>query len=413
MLSILRLPGVLRAFLPALIGRLSFAMVGLALLLTVQQSAGSFALAGFASALSGFANVIASPWRARAVDRWGQRRALPVMAAVQAASLLALAFVATSQRPAAGWFLALSAIIGLSVPPLGPSMRVIWSSLTSPGRQRQKAFSLDATCEELLFVSGPILITAVITATSPSVGLILAASTTVIGTAGMVLSNASHRVPRSAEASPRVDRPLSQPGFARVLVVLIGVGLVLGTLEIVAPAFATDRGEIELSGWLLATFAAGSAVGGLVYGHLRLAASLVTRLLVLGIGLGVTVAAVAWAPTFVLLAAGLALAGVFLAPSLITGYLIADSAVPKSGQTEASAWINTTVNFGASFGAGVAGMVIDSWGTTAALLAVGIVAIALASTTPVRRLASIGMPEPEAAAHPAADTEADPAAAAS
>ena len=76
MFAVLHLPGALRAFLPALLGRSALAMAGLALLLAVQKSTGSFADAGFASAAFGIANVVAAPWRARIIDRWGQRRAL-------------------------------------------------------------------------------------------------------------------------------------------------------------------------------------------------------------------------------------------------------------------------------------------------------------------------------------------------
>lgn len=171
MLAVLLLPGALRAFLPALIGRSALAMGGLALLLAVQDSTGSYTQAGFATAAFGIANVIAAPWRARAVDRFGQRIALTAMASGQASGFITLALIAEAEGVADVWFLVLSAVIGLASPPLGAAMRMIWASLTTAGDQRTKAFSIDAVCEELLFVAGPVVITAVIVASSPSTGL--------------------------------------------------------------------------------------------------------------------------------------------------------------------------------------------------------------------------------------------------
>jgi MFS family permease len=361
-------------------------MVGLCLLLAVQETTGSFAQAGFVAAVFGFANVTASPWRARAVDRWGQLVPLSIMAAAHAAGLLALAAIIAPGSGTFGWLLALGALIGLSAPPLGASMRAIWSSLTVPGDQRRKAFSLDAVSEELLFVAGPVVITTVITTASPSTGLVLTAVTALIGTLGMVLSRASRSLAWVKLPRARGDQPLRQPGFARVLLVLAGVGGVVGVVEIAAPAFAIEYGSVELSGWLLAAFAAGSALGGIAYGHLKLKASLVSTLFVLCCGMGVLVSLVAWAPSVIVLAVGLALAGMFLAPTLITGYLIADGSVPKASQTEASAWINTTVNFGASIASAVAGVIVDQSGPATSLFLIGCAALLLACTTPFRRL---------------------------
>lgn len=391
MFASLRIPGAARAFLPALIGRSSLAMAGLAVLLAVQSSTGSFAVAGLASAAFGIANVIAAPWRARAVDRWGQRRALGILALAQAAGFVALGLVAAAPSAAVGWLLALAAVVGVSAPPLGAAMRVVWSSLTDPGPQREKAFSLDAVAEELLFVGGPVAITAIIVAASPSVGLIVTAVVVVVGTGGMITSGASAA---QAGAAPlgreHRSRPLAVPGFARVLIVLTGVGAVLGVVEIAAPALAAEQDAPAAAGWLLAAFAAGSAGGGVVYGHLRWRAPLGRRLLVLCLGIGATSVAVSALGSVPLFAVGLVVLGIFLAPSLITGYLVADAVVPAAGRTEASSWINTAVNLGASVASALAGAAIDTSGTGSALLVVGVVAAAGAFIVPLRALSRPG-----------------------
>ena len=387
MFASLRIPGALRAFLPALLGRSALAMAGLAVLLAVQESTRSFAVAGLASAAFGIANVVAAPWRARAVDRWGQPRALGLLAVVQAAGFAAMGAVAALAGDTVPWFLALAVVIGLSAPPLGAAMRVVWSSLTEPGAQRERAFSLDAVAEELLFVGGPVAITAIIVASSPAVGLFVTAAVVLVGTLGLVSSRASSALSGSpAGQRAQSARPLRVPGFLRVLIVLIGVGAVLGVVEIGAPALAAEQDAVPAAGWLLAAFAAGSALGGLVYGHIRWRVSLGVRLLALCIGMGATAAAVSALGSLPLFAAGLVVLGAFLAPSLITGYLVADAVVAPEGQTEASTWINTAVNLGAAAASAVAGAAIDAAGTGIALLVVGLVALALATVVPVGRL---------------------------
>ncbi|MGQ7754832.1 MFS transporter (plasmid) [Streptomyces sp. WC2508] len=389
MLAVLLLPGALRAFLPALIGRSALAMGGLALLLAVQDSTGSYTQAGFATAVFGIANVLAAPWRARAVDRFGQRIALTTMASGQASGFIALALITEAESVADIWFLVLSAVVGLTAPPLGAAMRMVWASLTTAGDQRTKAFSIDAVCEELLFVGGPVIITAVIVASSPSIGLWVTAAAVSLGTAAMTSSASSGALRGTGGSGAQGDRPLRQPGFARVLVVLLGVGGVLGVAEIAAPATAAQRDAVAASGWLLAAFAGGSALGGFLYGQLNLKSQIGKRLFALCLGMGLAAMFVSQLDTLGLFAAGLALIGLFLAPSLITGYLIADTIVPDTSRTEASTWINTSVNLGASLASAAAGLVIDRSGAWLALLLVGAIALALASAVPFTRLRKI------------------------
>lgn len=406
MFASLRIPGAARAFLPALIGRSALAMAGLAVLLAAQESTGSFALAGVASAVFGIANVLAAPWRARAVDRWGQPRALGVLAIVQAAALSGLAVVALLPGASVAPFVALAVVLGVSAPPLGAAMRVVWSSLTEAGPQREKAFSLDAVAEELLFVAGPVIVTAIIVASSPSVGLFVTAGVVLVGTLGLVTSRASAAlsgtlpVPRAERAT----RPLGTPGFLRVLLVLVGVGAVLGVVEITAPALAAEQNAVPAAGWLLAAFAAGSAAGGLVYGHVRWRISLGMRLPMLCVSMGVTAMVVSTLGSLPLFAVGLVVLGAFLAPSLITGYLVADTVVAPDAQTEASSWINTAVNLGAAVASALAGAAIDASGIGGALLVVGMVAVAGAALVPLGRLRARPTPARSVAEEAGAET---------
>lgn len=81
--------------------------------------------------------------------------------------------------------------------------------------------------------------------------------------------------------------------------------------------------------------------------------------------------------------------GLFLAPSIVTGYLAAEHLVPLHAATEASVWTNTALNLGAAIANAGAGALISGLGTTAAMLLAGIIAIAASICTPV---AHLGMP---------------------
>lgn len=383
MLSVLRTPGALRSFLPALLGRSALSMAGLMLLLSVQQRTDSFSDAGIASAAFGIANVLASPWRARAVDRWGQRLSLTVLATAQATSFIALA-IAVSLTDGLVLFTLLAVAAGATAPPLGASMRVIWTSITTPGEQRTRALSLDAVAEELLFVAGPVIAAWIFFAASASAGMIVTATVLLVGTVGLTTSDPS-RALRGRErsvAARTIDRPLRRAGFPRVLVVLTAVGCVLGVVEIAAPALATDRGIPGASGWLLAAFALGSAVGGILYGHLRWRWSLTRKLFVLSLGLGLLTVAISRLDQPIVFAVALVVLGSFLAPLLITGYLIADEVSAPAARTEASAWVNTAVNFGASLASAVAGVVIDRSGVPVTFVVVGMLAVAVTVLVP-------------------------------
>ncbi|MFG6444488.1 MFS transporter [Microbacterium sp. P07] len=359
-LEVLRMKGALRVFVPALLGRLSFAMVTLVLLFAVEQSTDSFAVAGAATGAFGLANVIASPYRARFVDRRGQRFALNSLAIAFATGLSAIAALTAQPEPSAGLLIGLAAITGFFPPPLGASMRVLWGSLTPPGAPRTKAYSIDAVCEELPFTTGPLIAAAIVAAASPPVGLLATAAVALAGTIGMTSSPLSRQHVAATSAPQKNSRPLKQAGFLAVLIALLGVGVVLGTVEVVAPAIADSQNSIGLAGILLAAFAAGSAAGGLIYGQRTWRTSLAKRLLISGTIMTVLCAVLTIVGPVVVLGAGLAAVGFFLAPSLVTGYLLADDLTTAEVRTEASSWINTAVNAGAAAAAVVVGFTVDA-----------------------------------------------------
>ncbi|MCX4844312.1 MFS transporter [Streptomyces sp. NBC_00893] len=378
--AVLRTRHAARTFGAALLGRLSYGMVSLSLMLAVNASTGSYSVAGTVMALYGATSVLLSPTRAALIDRHGPRRALPPMAGVYAVLLAALAYA--TWRPGASAFLlgTLASAAGAFTPPLGPVMRTLWSGLVADRELLRRAYSLDGVAEELLFVSGPLLVGVVVRFAPPAAGIAISAGLILMGTTALVSSPAvrgtaaappdgaadetahdeAHDTAAGRDEAPAGRRLLGIVELRHAVLVTATVGLCLGGLDLLVVAFTEQRHQgAGAVSWVLAALSAGSAVGGIAYGAVSWRASNRVRLPLLAAGLGAAVVGAGLSPDVYVLAALAALAGLFIAPALTTAYLIADESVGAGSRTQAGAWVNTAVNAGSSVGAAVVGLLVD------------------------------------------------------
>lgn len=371
-----RLPHAARAFVPSIIGKMSFAMVSLALLLLVHSSSGSYGLSGAVAGGFGLANVVAAPLRARLVDRYGARSVLPWLGIGYAAGLICIA-VATSSSVTGAIIVPLGIVTGLCTPPLGAVMRGVWALLSPTDALRTRAYSLDAVAEELVFIAGPLLVgLLVLLPNGPVVAVFVSAAAGLGGTLGLVAApvaapgGSAHR----GSGWRAWVGPLRHARLWPVLLTLVAIGLVLGAIELLSTAHAGALGDAGLAGVLLACFGVGSAVGGLAYGARDWASSPVRRMLILASTACAGLLIAAWTSSLAALIPVFALVGLFIAPSLVTGYLVADEIAPLEERTEASALINTAVNAGAAGALAIGGALLD--GVTVTIATIAVVAVA-------------------------------------
>jgi predicted MFS family arabinose efflux permease len=359
--AVLRTPHACGAFAASLVGRLCYGIVGLSLLLTLTAGGRDYGFAGLVMALFGVAIVLVSPFRAWVVDRHGPRRALPPMAAGFAAVLVAIAVIPARSGVNDAAIAVLATAAGACAPPLGVVMRTLWSALLDDRGVLQTAYSLDGVVEELLNVTGPVIVGVIVVAATPAVGLLVTAGLVVAGTGLFVRSPALRRWPAQV-GMPASSAPGRAPGKAgagpailAVAFVTGAIGLCLGGLGLVIVAVSQARHDPAAVAWIEAALSVGSALGGLGYGAVAWRISAQRRLTLLAIGLVVVLIPAALNPDLLVLALLIGLAGVLVSPALATAYVLADSLASAQARSRAGNWVNSGYNAGNSAGAVLSG----------------------------------------------------------
>ncbi len=350
----------------SVVGRLGLGMTGLALLLLVRDTTGSYASAGLVAAAYALAFGVFGPSRARAADRGGPVRALLLTAAVHPLALIVLVALAAGEVPT--WALVPTAILGgATVPPHGPVMRALWGSLLD-GPQRVTAYSLESVVVELCFVLGPLL-TALLAATvAPGAAVLAASALAVVGALWMAATPAVRAVVPHETATGSRFGPLASPAVRALLLTVAGIGAGFGAIEVSLPAYVEGEGaRPAAAGILLAIWSVGSIVGGLVYGGLHLKAPHRRQLPVLVAALAVGTVL----PLLVTGAVGMGLAlfvyGLAIAPFSACNSVLLGEAAPRGTTTEAFAWNSSMIFGGAAFGSALAGVLVERSGPYAGL----------------------------------------------
>jgi predicted MFS family arabinose efflux permease len=141
----------------------------------------------------------------------------------------------------------------------------------------------------------------------------------------------------------------------------------------------------------LAAYAGGSLVAGLVYGLARLPGTLGARFVGCAVLFGAAAQLLLAVRSLPVLVPATFLAGLSIAPVLVSGMSLVEARVPRAALTEALTWTTAALTAGVTAGAALAGAAVDRWGAQAAF-AVPALAAALAAVLAVGGAALVRPP---------------------
>ncbi len=379
--SVLSVPGSPRLLASALAGRLPQGMSSLAILLLVRGTTHSYAVAGAAVGAYALASAACAPLQGRLIDRFGRPRVLVPSALGQAVVLVT--FVLSCSAHAIGVALVLLAgLSGALMPPVAPTLRALLREVFQDPGVRDTAYALDSVVQELVWITGPLLVALIITVVSPAGAVLLGAAVCIAGTVLFVRAPLARGSGTRAAHEPRTA-VLANPELRGLLapVALTGVGL--GAIEVGLPSLALHAGSQPASGLLLALWSLGSMTGGLWYGSRAWQYPLASRYrLLLGLAVACT------APLIVArsVPAGVIcslLAGLTIAPVFSCQYALVGRAVTPGAETEAFTWVSAALVGGLAAGSAVGGAAIGPGGVSAPFV-LSCLATMLAATIAVR-----------------------------
>ena len=389
---VLALPGVARLLAFAVLARVPqtavYVVITLHVVTTLHRGYGA---AGLVAAVATVGMAIGGPWRGRAIDRVGLRRALlPSVLVATAAWVLA---------PLAGYgaLLVLAFVGGLLALPIFSVTRQCLAVLV-PGDRRRTVLALDSVGTELSFMMGPALGVRVATQVSTTAAMLGIGALMFVSGLGLILldpptrsvdpgtdpgsdpgtcpgtdpENPAARADVEVGAGPEAGRPARSQWFSPALIAVLaataGGTVVLSGTDVAIVAHLRESGNVQLTGLIFVAWGTGSILGGLVYGGLH------RRLSPFGLLLGLAVLTVpvglAHGPLILMLT--ILPAAALCAPVITSTIEAVARMVPEQVRGEAMGWHGSALQAGSALGAPLAGVAMDASGAWAGFVVVGL-----------------------------------------
>ncbi|MEV7592993.1 MFS transporter [Streptomyces sp. NPDC089922] len=358
--AIFALPGTKGFTAAGLLGRMPLSMVGIGVLTMVTELGGSYALAGGLTATIALSAAAVGPQVSRLVDRHGQRRVLRPATLVAAASVTGLLVAAANGWPS--WTLFLFAVVAGCVPSVGSMVRARWTALFRDTPQLHTAYSFESIVDEVCFIVGPPLAALLSAGWFPEAGPVVAVVFLVAGVWWLTALTATEPEPHPRSDESDTSSALRSRGLQVLVATFVATGAIFGSVDVVTMGFAEELGSKSAGGLLLAVWAFGSCLAGIVFGTLRFKGKAEPRWV-----LGISAMAVSMIPLLLagnlpILAVALFVSGLAIAPTMITTMALIEAHVPREKLTEGMTWISTGLAVGIALGSSVAGLVVDGAG---------------------------------------------------
>ncbi|MCF3147524.1 MFS transporter [Streptomyces platensis] len=362
-------PGTKSFSAAGLLGRMPLSMMGIGIVTMISQLTGRYVLAGALSATLALSAAVLGPQISRLVDRHGQSRVLRPATLVSIAAVAGL--LLSAQQRWADWLLFVFAGCAGCVPSVGSMIRARWAEIyrDSP-RELHTAYSWESIVDEACFIFGPILSIGLSTAWFPEAGPLLAAVFLAAGVCWLTAQRATEPVPHPQEQHAK-GSALRSRGLQVLVVTFVATGAIFGAIDVVTVAFAEEVGHKAAASLVLAVYALGSCLAGAVFGLLHLKGHASRRWVVGVCAMAVSMVPLQLVGSLPLLAVALFVAGLSIAPTMVTTMALIQEHVPRSKLTEGMTWTSTGLAVGVALGSSAAGWVVDAAGAARGYLVPG------------------------------------------
>ncbi|MGW6389954.1 MFS transporter [Streptomyces sp. NPDC055103] len=362
--AIFAAPGTTSFSVAGFFGRMPLSMMGIGVVTMISQVTGRYGLAGALSAALAMSAAVLGPLVSRLVDRHGQRKVLRPVTLVSLAGAAGLLLCVQQEAP--DWTLfVFTAVIGC-VPSLGAMTRSRWAEIYRGDERRlHTAYSWESIVDEVCFIFGPIISIGLSTTWFPEAGPLFAGVFLAVGVFWLTSQRATEPVPHPREVGEKSVSALRSPGLQVLALAFVATGAIFGSVDVVTVAFAEEQGHKAAASLVLAVYALGSCLAGAVFGLLHLKGEPSRRWL-----LGICAMAVSMIPLLLagnlpLLAVALFVAGLSIAPTMVTTMALVEAHVPRTKLTEGMTWTGTGLAIGVALGSSAAGWVVDASGAEA------------------------------------------------
>ena len=391
--TLVKTPGGLKFSISGLIARMPISMDSLALIFIVVAASDSYAIAGALSATASVVMAFATPHWSRVADRIGQSAMLVRVIPIKVAGLCLFTFLVLNQAPTWTWFVSIIIAESMSVN-TGGLVRRRWLHVLSPDKSStaedeqdrhlvNTAYSFEALMDEVVFILGPIIVTACATTISPAAGMMAGIFFLAVGVPLFVMQKSTEppsTPKRIIDPHPAVIRNKRVQAIVLATTLLGGF---FGSIAIVTVAFAEQRGQADKSGLLLAIWAFGSGIAAIINGAIKWKSSSATRFLIFLFALTALCVPMLFTHTLGWLAVALFFNGFAIAPLVINAYGVAEGAVPPDQITETLTWVVAGMPMGGALASALSGQIIDRFGSDIAFwVPLGFMIAACAATLP-------------------------------
>ncbi|UVO06770.1 MFS transporter [Pectobacterium polonicum] len=357
-------PGTKGFALAGLLARVPLPMTGIGIITMLSQLRGSYALAGAISATFVLAYALLSPQTSRLVDRHGQGRVLPIATTVSTIGMLLL--LASTWWQAPDWSLFIGALLAGFMPSMSAMVRARWTAIYRGQPRLQTAYSLETVLDEVTFIAGPPLAVGLSVAVFPQAGPLAATLLLIVGVFALVTQRGTEPPVEAQDVSTdRSGSVIKQTNVRLLALLMVAMGIIVGTVDIVSVAFAEQRGQPASASLVLSAYAVGYCLAGLLFGALKLRTALHHLLLLGGLATAITTLPLLLVGSIPALAAAVLIAGLFFAPTMIVAMSLVERLVPEHRLTEGMTWLLAGLNIGVAVGAALSGHIVDDDGTQA------------------------------------------------